>query len=124
MPPGRGSRVASTPVHRIICSGSTKNLNTTSGGASIRTSRSTGRRSLSTATPAPCGRSPMVRLGRRLEAREPFAPEVVEEGAQLGEPLRTDSIQAPRAIPTLGEEARVLQHAEMLRDRGAGHVEV
>ena len=39
-PPGRGSSHAIRPFHRTYFSGSTKNSNTTSGGASMRTSRS------------------------------------------------------------------------------------
>src|SRR4030095_7089633 len=122
MPPRRGSSVASTPFHRIICSGSTKNLKITSGGASIRTSRSTGTRSslTATATSSSLGAlDAMSVLGRRLQARQPLAPEVVEELAQFREALRADAVQAAGAVASLVEQPGVLEHPEVLRDGGA-----
>src|SRR4030095_15724182 len=113
MPPGRGSSVASTPFHRIICSGSTKYLKITSGGASIRTSRSTGIRSSLTATVASSSSfgelDAVIGLGSRLQTRQALTPEVVEELAQLGETFRADSVQAPGAIAAFVEQPGVLE---------------
>ncbi len=66
----------------------------------------------------------MIGFGGRLQAREALTPEVVEELAQLGETLRADAVQPPGAVASFVEQPGVLEHPEVLRDRGAGHVEM
>src|SRR5262249_40170079 len=127
IPPGRGSRSASTPIQRTMCSGSTKNLKMTSGGASMRISRSTGSCSswTATATSSTLGApDTIVRFGRGLQPREALAPELVEIPTELVETLGTNPVQAAGPVPALVEHPRVLEDPEMLRDRRTWNLEV
>src|SRR5213080_4294415 len=101
MPPGRGSSCASMPFQRSMRTGSVKKPKMVSGRAAMRTSRSTTSAGLGSATPAP----PLFQLGLLLEAGELLIPELLDEGAQLGQPLRPGAVQSPRAEAPLDDQA-------------------
>src|SRR4051812_50227510 len=90
-PPGRGSSSAATPIQLTIRDGSVKYGNTTSGGASMRTSWRSGSVALSTAPP---GR--VLAFGGRLETGERRRPHRVDVRADLLQPL------GPGAVPAAG----------------------
>ena len=58
--------------------------------------------------------SPFVAASR--EAFERFRPEPVEVVAHPQQPVRLDPVEAPRAVLAVADEARVLEHAQVLRD--------
>jgi hypothetical protein len=66
----------------------------------------------------------MIGLGGRLQPRQSLTPEVVEELAQLGETFRSDPVQAPGAVAAFVDQPGAFQHPQVLRDGGAGNVEV
>src|SRR5215208_3148000 len=57
-----------------------------------------------------------------LEGRERVLPEALEVLAQLGERVAVDAVIVARALSAVADEARLLEHAEVLRDRGARDV--
>ena len=76
------------------------------------------RRLLSRPHPSP------LPFGLAFERLEPRVPELLEERPQLGEPLGTGTVQAPRAVASFVHEPGLLQHRQMLRDRWTCDVEV
>src|SRR3954470_13596016 len=78
-PPGRGSRVASLPIQRASFDGSVKYSNTSSGGASMRTSCSM----RSVAAGASATAAPPVVLHHALQVLEPPGQHVREEAVQV-----------------------------------------
>src|SRR6267142_3770020 len=89
-PPGRGSSVASAPIHWTIFSGSVKKPNTVSGSAAILTSCSRVSVSLGVAG---TGLAFLLRLGGALEALEPRRQHLGEEAVQVGHPLGAHAVQ-------------------------------
>src|SRR5436190_4640541 len=117
-PPGRASKSSAVP-HQDDCSaGSTSSFHTVSGRAAIVSSRSTVNVSVALSI------LPLLSFGIVLQRVEPLAPESVEERLQVGEPLRARTVEASRAVPTLVHETRLLQNAEVLRDRRPRDVEL
>src|SRR5947208_17192056 len=119
MPPGVGSRSAFIPFQRVSFSGSTKNSQTVSGLAAIEIVRSSVVVSVVVSMLLP-----LLLLCLAFECFQPHVPELFEELLELGEPFRTCPVQAPRAVPSLAHEPRLLQHVQMLRDRRSCDVEV
>src|SRR5687768_13464597 len=104
------------PIHRGMRSGSVSQPKTTSGGAPIRIVRSI---VASSATALP----PALTLGRGLEQRQAVVPHLLEEGPDLGKGLGERAIVTPCAVLPLRYESGLAQHAQMLGDRLARHVE-
>src|SRR4051794_1152297 len=119
-PPGRGSSVASTPIHWTIFAGSVKYAKTVSGRALTRTSCSMTSVSAGIDPTAP----PLVVLGGLLEPLQPGREDIAEKAVQVGKAFGADPIQAPGSIPALGHEARFAQDLEMLGDGRLGDLEV
>jgi hypothetical protein len=67
--------------------------------------------------------APLLLLGLLPQRLEPRVPELVDEGPQLAETLGPGSVQTPRPLPPLDQQAGVAQHAEVLRDGGPGYVD-
>src|SRR5438093_695413 len=107
------------PFQRTSFSGSTKNSQTVSGLAAIEMVRST-----TVVSVVASMLLLLLLLCLALECFQPHVPELLEELLELGEPLGTRSIQAPRAVSSLAHEPRLLQDVQMLRDRRSRHVEV
>src|SRR6266498_3028261 len=63
----------------------------------------------------------LLGLGRRPESGQRLVPERVEIGPQVGERLRIDLVQAPGADLAVGDQPRLLQHLQVLRDGRASH---
>src|SRR5438093_1578776 len=63
-------------------------------------------------------------LGCPLEQSKVLVPIRLKVGPQLRDALGARPIQAPRAVPSLAHQARLLQHPQVLRDRWSSHVEV
>src|SRR3954447_24800733 len=112
-PPGRGSSVASAPIHWTIFSGSVKKPNTVSGSAAILTSCSRVSVSLGVAG---TGLALLLCLRGALESREPRRQHLGDEAVQVGHPLGTHAVQPARALAAFVDEARLAQHLEVLRD--------
>jgi hypothetical protein len=55
-----------------------------------------------------------------LEGAECFRPHLVEVRAQPGHAFRVELIESPGSGAAIHNEARILEHLEMLRDRGTG----
>src|ERR1700730_18078918 len=111
MPPGRGSISATVPTHSTCLSASVRNGQIVSGVASITISRMSSAMSGS-----------FVSLGGLGHVAQPFetsGPVVVEEGAELAHLVLARLVQTPGAIASLAHKVGRLEHAEMLRDRGA-----
>src|SRR5947209_7952469 len=87
-PPGRGSSVASVPIHWTIRAGSVKWAKTTSGLAAIRVSYSARCSVSSCGTVRPA--LGLFSLGDLLQALQPARQDLAEEVAQLGESLGPD----------------------------------
>src|SRR5438270_10517934 len=104
IPPGRGSSVASVPIHSTIFAGSVKYENTVSGAAATRTSCS---RTL-VAAGASGTASPLLRFGRTLEALQPGREHLGEEAVKVVEALWADAVEAPRPVTALADEPRLL----------------
>src|SRR5712691_2141667 len=119
MPPGRGSRSAFMPFQRVSFSGSTKNSQTVSGLAAIEIVRST-----EVVSVVASMLLPLLLLRFAFECFQSHVPELLEELLELGEPFRTCSVKAPRAVPSLAHEPRLLQDVQVLGDRGPRDVEV
>src|SRR6185503_6136281 len=62
-------------------------------------------------------------LGGFLEGRECVLPEALEVLAQLGERVAVDAVVMARALGAVADEPGLLEHAEMLRDRGTRDVQ-
>jgi hypothetical protein len=62
-------------------------------------------------------------LGGDLERTQTLGPEDFEGGPELSDGLGSRAIQALGPVAPLGDEARVLQHAKVLRDRRSRNVE-
>jgi hypothetical protein len=60
----------------------------------------------------------VVTLGRSSEGGERLVPEAVEIGAQRSQALRVQLVQPPGAVRPVEDKARVLEHSEVLGDRG------
>src|SRR3954468_14582370 len=84
---------------------------TTSGGAS-------------TCTDAVSGSAAIVGLDGVLEALQARGPQLRQERLERLEALRTDLVEPAAALRADGDEARVLEHVQVLRDRLLGDVEV
>src|SRR6195256_2040098 len=111
MPPGRGSISATVPIHSTCLSASVRKGQIVSGVASITISR------MSSAISAA-----FLLLGGLGHVAQPFEaarPVVVEEIAELVHLVLARLIQTPRAVPSLAHQSRLLEHAEVLRDRRA-----
>src|SRR5207247_8463139 len=54
----------------------------------------------------------------------PISPEVVEERAQLDQPLGADAVDPASTVTTLAHQPSAVQDAQVLRDRLPGDVEV
>src|SRR6476620_2301768 len=117
-PPGRGSSHARLPNQLASLSGSTRNSHTVSGLASIASSRST---ALSVVVSIFL---PLLPFGLALERDEAFVPEFLQKLLQLGEPFRAGAIEPFRPVASLAHEPRLLEDAQMLRDRRPRHVEM
>jgi hypothetical protein len=66
--------------------------------------------------------SPLLVFGLGLQRLQPAVPELLQERPDLGEPLGTGAIEPTGALAALADEPRVAQHAQVLGDRGPGHV--
>jgi hypothetical protein len=53
-----------------------------------------------------------------FQRRHGAVPELVEPGAHGAQPLRIDGVDAARPILAVADQAGVLQHLQVLRDRG------
>src|SRR4051794_5876772 len=116
MPPGRGSTVASLPIHWTSLAGSVKYENTISGPAAIVTVCSM---TLVARGVAP----PLLGLGRALQPLQPGGHDLGEEALQVREPIRPDAVEPPLRLAALLDEAGVAEHLEVLRDRGLADLE-
>src|SRR5262245_4472713 len=58
-----------------------------------------------------------------LESEQVVIPEAFEPGPELGDPIGTGSIPAPRAVAALDDQAGLAQDGEMLGDRGPADLE-
>jgi hypothetical protein len=65
----------------------------------------------------------LLALGGVLQRTQALGPEDLERGPELSDGFRSRAVQALRAIPPQGDEAGVLQDAEVLRDRRPRDVE-
>src|SRR5256886_15728837 len=115
-PPGRGSSVASVPIHMTIFAGSVKYSKTLSGLAATRTSCST-RLSVLLCSAA-ISLDPLLPLGDLLQPRQTARQNLGEKVVQLREPLRSHAQNPPRALAALAHQPDVLEHLEVLGDRG------
>jgi hypothetical protein len=59
-----------------------------------------------------------------FEGLQPVAPEVFEEGLQVGQAFGARPVEAPGAVASFVHEPGLLQDGQMLRDRGPRDVEV
>src|SRR3954454_10692883 len=84
---------------------------TTSGGAS-------------TCTDAVSGSAAIAGLDGVLEALQAPRPQLGQERLERLEALRTDLVEPAATLRADGDEARVLEHVQVLRDRLLGDVEV
>src|SRR5437588_2203224 len=107
------------PIHVLAFSGSTRNCHTVSGLAAITSSRS-----IATVSLAFVATLPLLSFCFTLQRIELRVPETVEEPLQLAEPLRTRAVEPLRPVPPLVHETRLLEDAEMLRDRRPRDVEL
>ena len=110
---------------------SVKNGKTAAGGAAIQISISTSppRRS-----PSIFSRPPVFAAGRRLPAGfhlrgglqplEAPGPEPLDERAELAESILAQPVEAPRPVPPDGDQAGLLENAEVLGDGRGGVAEV
>jgi hypothetical protein len=62
-------------------------------------------------------------LGGGLERTQALGPEDLEISPELGDGFRPRAIQALRPVPPLGDQARLLQDAQVLGDGRPGDVE-
>src|SRR3954449_4084575 len=120
-PPGRGSSVASAPIHWTIFSGSVKKPNTVSGSAAILSSCS--RVSVSFGVAA-TDLALLLCLGGAFEPLEPNRQHLGEEAVQVSHPLGAHAVHAARAVSALVDQAGLAQHLQVLGDRRLGQREV
>src|SRR3954453_14848557 len=66
---------------------------------------------------------PLLGFRFALELLQGEGPEAVEELLELLEALWAGAVEAPRPLTPLAHETGLLEYAQVLRDRGAGHVE-
>src|ERR1700693_2226800 len=129
-PPGLGSAATATPLHRMRRPGSIRKGKTPSGGAAIQISTTTSSpESLSIRlAPPPAARGTLGTRGWVLcggpQPPEAVGPEPLEEGAQLAEPLLSQTVEAPRSLAPDGDQPGLLQDAEVLRHGGGRLAEV
>src|SRR3954447_7476055 len=114
-PDSHGSGPGSPPGAAIV----SRSSSTVSGLAAIEISRST-----ETVLVALFIALSLLSFRLAFERLQPLGPELVEERLQLPEPFRARSVETPRAVASLAHEPRLLQHAQMLRDRGPRQLEV
>src|SRR3989442_1877192 len=107
------------PFQRVSFSGSMKNSQTVSGLAAIEIVRSTEIVSVVASMLLS-----LLLFRFAFQCLEPDVPELLQEVLELGEPFGTCSVQAPRAVPSLAHEPRLLQNVQVLGDRGPRDVEV
>ncbi len=67
-------------------------------------------------------------MGRRIrgaklgfERGERLCPRLVQPLAERAKAVRIDVVDAARAFGAVGDQARLLQYLEVLRDRGSAH---
>src|SRR4051812_13624484 len=111
-PPDTGSSTASVPIQRTILAGSVRNSNTVDGAASIVISRWT-----TSVSSAACRTARLLGFDLALELLQAIAPEVVEERAQLDQPLGADAVDPASTVTSLAHQPSAVQDAEVLRDR-------
>src|SRR4051794_34553676 len=97
-PPGRGSTVASAPIHWTSLTGSVKYENTISGSAAIVTVCSM---TLVARGVAP----PLLGLGRALQPLQARGHDLGQEAVKVGEPIRPDPVEPPLRLAPLLHEA-------------------
>src|SRR6266542_3503993 len=107
------------PFQRMSLSGSTKNSQTVSGLAAIEIVGS-----IEVVSVVASMLLPLLLFRFAFECFEPHVPELLEELLELGEPFRACPVQAPRAVPSLAHEPRLLQDVQVLGDRRPRDVEV
>src|SRR2546429_4596985 len=107
------------PFQRTSLSGSTKNSQTVSGLAASEIVRS-----IEVVSVVASMLLQLLLLRFAFECFEPHVPELLEEVLELGEPFGTYPVQAPRAVPSLTHEPRLLQDVQVLGDRRPRDVEV
>src|SRR6187401_3079074 len=69
-------------------------------------------------------RSGVTAFGRVLECVERVTPEAIEVVAQSIQPRGIELIDAIAAVAALADDTSLPEKTEMLRDGGAGHIEV
>src|SRR2546427_12356623 len=100
-PPRIACSSARWPIHNTIRSAVTRCANTTSGGASMSIEVE------NSAMVPPAGlRPPGLGLGRPLETRQVRRPELIEEGADCGQAVRSHDEQVAGAPARRGDQAR------------------
>src|SRR5690606_29468673 len=131
-PPGRGSMSATVPNHSTCRSGSTRNGQIVCGVASTTISRTSS--AITGLLLLGClgwvdGRGGWLRTVPGLrglcgvaQALQAGGPEVVQERAQVGHGLGVGAVEAPGAVAPLRDQRGVLEHREVLGDRGAADV--
>src|SRR5207244_12821367 len=115
-----GCSSASNTFQRSRRTGAVKKPQMVCGRAAMRTSRSTTSTGFALTTADP----PLLQLGLLLEAGELLVPEPLDEGTQLGQPLRPGTVQPPRTETALHDQPGFLQDAQVLGDGRTGDVEV
>src|SRR5690606_16646565 len=65
---------------------------------------------------------PLRLLGMDTQVLEAAVPELVQERAQLGQPLGARPVQAARPLAALGHQPSLAQHLQVLGDRRPGDV--
>src|SRR5579864_4165411 len=95
------------PIQRTIFTGSVKNSKTICGDASIKVSLLIG----SPATPRP-----RFLFDFQFHLIQLQIPKAADQCAQAAETLRADPIESAGAAPSLGQQTRVSQNLQVLRD--------
>src|SRR5207244_5487862 len=97
------------PFQRVSFSGSTKNSQTVSGLAAIEIVRS-----IEVVSVVASMLLSLLLLCFAFECIESHVPEPLQELLELREPFRACPVQAPRAVPSLAHEPRLLQDVQLL----------
>src|SRR3954447_16043446 len=113
MPPGRGSRVACSPIHCTAFAGSVKKSKIVAGLASMRISHSITWSLVPASTLLP-----FLGLRLALELGEAERPETLEELLELRQAFRASAVEPLRPLTPLAHEAGLLEYAQVLGDRG------
>src|SRR6185295_8983972 len=71
------------------------------------------------ATPAP-----LLALGLILQRGQPLRPHLLDEGSNLVDALGPEAVDPLGAVAAFGHEAGLLQHGQVLADRGARDLEM